>query len=719
MDCVASPVELLYLYREQWATYRLCSISCRATVALEGIVGNVQTVQHLLQTFCSSTGHSRKRIDCVASPVELLLRNSRKRIDCVASPVELQYSSSTGNSRKRVDQREQQETYRRCSISCRATVALQGIVGKVQTVQHLLQSYCYREQQETYRLCSISCRATVALQGIVGNVQTVQHLLQSCCSSTGNSRKRIDCVASPVELLALQGILCSISCGATVALQGIVYREQQQTHRLCSISSSTGNSRKRIDGVASPVELLQLYREQQGTYRLCSISCRATVSLQRIVGNVQTVQHLLQSYCSSTANSRERIDCVASPVDLLQLYREQQETYRQCSISCRATVALQGIEGNVQTVQHLLQSYCSSTGNSRKCIDCVASPVELLLQGTVGNVQTVQHLLQSYCSSTGNNRERIGCVASPVELLRNRKRIDCVASTGNSRKRIDCVASPVELLYLYREQWETVALQGIVGNVQTVQHLLQSYCRSTGNSRKRIDCVASPVELLQLYREQQETYRLCSISCRATVALQGIVGNVQTVQHLLQGYCSSTGNSRKRIDGVASPVELLQLYREQQETCRQCSISCRATVALQGIVGNVQTVQHLLQSYCSPTGISRKRIDSVASPVELSRKRIDCVASPVEPLQLYREQQTTYRLCSISCRANSRKRIDCAASPVELPQLYREQQETYRPCSISVELLQLYREQQETYRLCSDSPITSVSTLVVGHKILV
>ena len=976
IDSVASPVALLQLYREQQETYRLCSISCRATVALQGIVGNIQTVQHLLQSYCSSTG---KRIDqqetyrlcsiscratvalegIVGNVQTVQHGNSRKRVDCVASPVELLWLY-----------REQQETYRQCSISCRATVAPQGIVGNVYTVQHLLQS----EQQETYRLCSISCRATVALQGnvqtvqhllqsyssstgnsrkriecvaspvelqqgITRNVQTVQHLLQSYCSSTGNSGKRIDSVASPVQLLkpyreqqetyrlrsiscratvALQVIagndcvaspvellqpyreqqepyrLCNISCGATVALQGIVGNVQTVQHLLCSIScratvslqgivgnvqtvqhqgtvgnvqtvqhllqsysSSTGKSRRRAE---CPVELLQqetsrlcsiscratvalqellyLYREQQETYRLCSISCRATlalqgivgsvlgcvaspveplqiyrlcciscsatVALQGIVGKVQTVQHLLQRCCSSTGNSRKRIDCVASPVELLQLYREQQETYRLCSISCRATVALQGIVGNVQTVQHLLQSYCSSTGkridqqetyrlcsiscratvalegivgnvqtvqhgNSRKRVDCVASPVELLWlyreqqetyrqcsiscratvapQGIVGNVQTVQHLLQSYCTGnvqtvqhllqsycsstgnsrnvqtvqnlqlyreqqetyrfcraslqgmqsycratvTGNSRKRIDCVASRVELLQlyreQRKRIDCAASpvelvTGNSRKRIDCVASrraiscratsPVALQgIVYREQQETyrlcsiscratVALQGIAGNVQTVQHLL--YCSSTGNSRKRIDsCVASPVELLQLYREQQGTYRLCSISCRATVALQGIVGNVQTVQHLLQShcrstdfcciscsatvalqgivrnvqtvqhllqsYCSSTGNSRKRKDCVASPVGLLYLYREQQETYRLCSISCRATVALQGIVGNVQTVQHLLQSYCSSTGNSRKRID--------------CVASPVELLQLYREQSET------------------------------------------------------------------------------
>ena len=156
-----------------------------------------------------------------------------------------------------------------------------------------------------------------------------------------------------------------------------------------------------------------------------------------------------------------------------------------------------------------------------------------------------------------------------------------------------------------------VALQGIVGN------MLQFYrdCSSTGNSRKCRHCVAFPLEVLSLYREQLKTHTLCSILCRAT--LQGIVGDVDAVQHLLQSYCSSTGNSRKYIHCVASPVELLQLQREYQEICRLYSISCGVIVALQGILGNVHVVQHLLWNCCSLTGNKRKNTHSVASPVKL------------------------------------------------------------------------------------------------------
>ena len=226
---------------------------------------------------------------------------------------------------------------------------------------------------------------------------------------------------------------------------------------------------------------------------------------------MHTVQHLLQSCCSPTGNSRKRRYCVAPPVGLLYLYREQQETCTLCSISCGATVALQGTVGNAQTVQHLLQSYCNSIGNSWKCVRCVATPIELL------QLYREQQELHILCS------------------------ISC-SSTGNSRKRIYSVASPVELLELWREQYNisfraTVALQGIVGNVYTLQHLLQNYCSCTRISRKRRHCVVSPVEPWQHYREQQDSYTLCSMPCGATVILQGIVGNALIVQHLLWSYC--------------------------------------------------------------------------------------------------------------------------------------------------------------------------------------
>ena len=236
--------------------------------------------------------------------------------------------------------------------------------------------------------------------------------------------------------------LCSISCGATVVLQGIL-------------------------GNAHTVQ-----------YLVQSFCCS-----QGIVGNVDAVQHLLKNYCSSTANSRKYAHCVASPVELLQLQREYQEICTLYSISYGATVVLQEILRKINAMQHLLWSYCSLTGNNRKRADCV---------GNSRKHATVKHLLGS-----------------------------CCRSTRNSRKRSHCVASPVGLLSLYKEQ--------------------QIYYSPTGNTRKHIYCEASPVKLLQLYREQMEMHTLCRILCRATVALQGI---------------------RKRTHCVVSPVELLQLCRE-------------------------------------------------------------------------------------------------------------------------------------------------------------
>ena len=243
----------------------------------------------------------------------------------------------------------------------------------------------------------------------------------------GNTGKRRHCVASPVELLQH-------------------YREQQETCTLC---------------VASPVELLQLHMEQQETKTLCSISFGATVALQGKVGNAHTVQHLVQSYCSSTGNSGKRRRCVASPVELLQLYREQQEMCTLCSISCKATVALEGI---------LYSISCGAT---------------VALQGIVGNVHAVQHLLWSYCSSTKNSRKRANYV-------------------GNSRKHAHCVAFPREL-YTKQQELHTlcniscginIVLQGIVGIIYTIQNYLLNYCSSTGNNWNRVHCIAFFVELL-------------------------------------------------------------------------------------------------------------------------------------------------------------------------------------------------------------------------------
>ena len=183
----------------------------------------------------------------------------------------------------------------------------------------------------------------------------------------------------------------------------------------------------------------------------------------------------------------------------------------------------------------------------------------------------------------------------------------------------------------------TVALHAIVGNAHAVQHLLKSCCSSAGNGRKHIHYKVSPVELLKLYREQLEMHTVGSILSRTIANLQGIVGNVAAMQHLLWSYCSSRGNTRKFAHCVASPGDLLSFYREYQEICLLCSISGGATVGLKEMPVNVHAVQHLLWSYCSLTGNSRKCAH--------------CVASPVELLQLYREQYETQKLRSISFRA--------------------------------------------------------------------
>ena len=749
------PVEL---YRRCYTVCMFPTIPCRGTVALQEMLHSLYVSYYSLQSYSSSTGDATQSIRFLLFPVELQQHYTR----CNKS---LQiYSGSTGDATQSIRflllPVELKQLYRRCytvytfpTIPCRATDATQSIRFRLFPVE-LQQRRCYT----VYTFPAIPCRATVALHEMLHSLYVSCYSLQSYSGSTRDATQSIRFLLFPV----------------TVAPQEMLHSLYVFYYSLQSYSSSTGHSRKRIDCVATPVE------RKSETYRLCSISCRATVALQ---GNVQTVQHLLQSYCSSTGNSRKRIECVASPVELLQLYRdsrkridcvappvelqsirfllfpvELQQLYRRCYTVYVSYYSLQSYSSSTGDATQSIRFLLSSTGDATQCIRFLLLPVEL--QQLYRRCYTVYTFPTIPCRAT----------VALQEMLHSPH----VSYYSHATQSIRFLLFPLELQQLYRRCYTvytfpsipcraTVALQEMLHSLYVSYYSLWRYSSSTQNATQSIRFLLFPVELQQLYRRCYTVYTFPTIPCRATVALQEMLHSLYVSYCSLQSYSSSTGDATLSIRFLLFPVELQQHYRrcntvyrstvalqemlhslerfllfpvELKWLYRRCytvytfpTVPCRATVALQEMLHSLYVSYHSLQSYCSSTGDATQSIRFLLFPVEIQQLYRRCytvqhsarlLLFPVELEQLYRRCYTVYIYVFFYSLQSSGSTGDATQSirfllfpdatqstrfllfPVEIQQLYRrchtgDAAQSIRFLPFPVELQQLHRRCYTAY----------------------
>ena len=634
------PVELQQLYRTCYTVYTFPTIPCRATVALQEMLHSLNVSYYSLQSHSTSTGDATQSIYVFYYSLQSYSSSTGDANSLYVSYYSLQsYSSSTGHA--------------------------------TQSTRFLLFP---AELQQLYR---------VALQGIVGNVQTVQHVLQSCCSSTGNCRKRIDYrrrytvyirfLLFPVELQQLYRrcytvyTFPTIPCRATVALQEMLHSLYVSYYSLQSYSSSTGDATQSIRFLLFPAEIQQLYRRCYTVYTFPTIPCRDTVALQEM-------PHSLYVSCYSTQSIR----FLLFPVELQQLYRRCYTAYTFPTFPCRATVALQDMLHSLYVSYYSLQRYSSSTGDATQPLRSLLFPVEL--QQLYRRCYTVYTFPTIPCrdtvGSTGDATQSIRFLRFPVELQQLYRRytfptIPCRATVAlqDATQSIRFLLLPVELQQLYRTCYAVYSFQLfpvellMLHSLYVSYYSLQSYSSSTGDATQSIRSLLFFVELQQLYRRCYTVYTFPTFPCGDTVALQEMLHGLYVSYYSLQSYSSSTGDATQSIRFLLFPVEMLHsLYVPCRATVAlqemlhslyvsqsywRCypvytfpTIPCRATVALQEMLHSLYVSYYSLQSYCTSTGDATQSIRFLLFPVELQ--------------QLYRRCYTAYKFNSLQSYSSSR-----------------------------------------------------------------